>query len=109
MRFYIGRCFIAVVSSISGVDREGMVDATVFRTIKFSISIWLNLAFSYLHVQTVQKSIWPNERGNTRLRIEVGSIQRFENCSRVMESCFCVIARNANSDGRFSDEIKAQI
>ena len=57
---YIGRSFIVVVSSVSEVDREGTIDATVFRTIKFPISIWLNLVFSYLHVRTIQKSIWPN-------------------------------------------------
>ena len=58
---FIGRCFIVVVSSVSEVDREGTIDATAFRTINFPISIWLDLAFSYIRVRTVQISIWPNE------------------------------------------------
>ena len=105
---FIGRCFIVVVSSVSKVDREGTIDATYFRTIKFPILIWLDLAFSYLHVGTVCTNInLVKQKG--KCQIKVGSIERFENCNRVMKSCVCVIARNANSNGRFSDEMKSQI
>ena len=61
---FIGRCFIVAISSVSEVDRESTIDATDFRTINFPISIWLDLAFSYLHVRTVQ-----NQSGQAKREI----------------------------------------
>ena len=103
----IGRCFIVAVSYVSEVDREGTIDATAFRTINLSD---LDLARSGLFLPPCTNSTNINlAKRKGKCQIKVGSIERFEKCSRVMESCVCVIARNANSNGRFSDEIKPQI
>ena len=104
---YIDCCFIVVVSSVSKVDSEGTIDAIVFRTIKIP---HLNLSQSGLFLPR-----WMNSTKNNlvkqkgKFQIEVGSIKRFDKCSRVMESCACDIARNANSNGRFSGKIKSQL
>ena len=74
----------------------------------FPISIWLDQVSSYLHVSTNNAKInLPRRKG--KCQIEVGSIECFEKYSRVMESCACVIARNVNSNRRFSDEINPQL
>ena len=104
---FIGCSFIVVVSSVSEVVREGTIDATAFRTINLSD---LDLAQSGLFLPPCTNSTNINLAKQKRTyQIKVGSIGRFEKCSRVMESCVCVIARNANSNRRFSCETKPQI
>ena len=66
---FLSAVVFVVAPSVSKVDREGAIDATVFRIINFPTSIWLDLTFSYLHVQTVQKSILPNEKGKCQIEL----------------------------------------
>ena len=104
---FIGCCFIVVVSSASEVDKEGMIDATAFRTINLSD---LNLARSGLFLPPYTNSTNINlAKQKGKCQIKVGSIEGFGKCVIVIESCVCVIARNANSDGRFLCETKPQI
>ena len=104
---YIGCCCIVVVSSVSKVVSEDMIYPTVFRTMKIS---HLDLFRSGLFLPW-----WTNStkidlaKRKGKCQIEVGSIEHFEKCSRDMESCDCVIARNANSNDRFACETKPQI
>ena len=67
---FISRCFIVVVSSVSEEDREGTIDATVFRTIKIS---HLDLAQSGLFLPPCTNSKYKNQsgqakKGNARLK-----------------------------------------
>ena len=82
------------------IDATALLEQSVY-----SILIWLDLAFSSCtNITNINLA-----KRKRKCQIKVGSIERFEKYSRVMESCGCVIARNAKSNGRFSCETKPNI
>ena len=94
--FFIVRCYCCCCVACE-VDRVGRYYS--FQNMQFP-HLDLDRSGIFSHPCTnSRKLIWPNKR---EISDQAGSIDWFENCS---SSC-CVITKNVNSNGHFSDETK---